>query len=233
MAAEGRTPPPASAKATRKPTEGPNTLMSPQRRSALRQQLRLTQGRFQDDSEFVVRVSKLRAVQAGSAGDRASLRFRYEGASAERSALKSGAVREQLGLKLRARDTCNLVYVMWRFQPEAKLVVSVKDNATDATHAECENRGYVNLRPQQQLEPAQVVQGQEYELTAAIHGDTLEAWINGKLVWQGQLPPSAAQLSGPAGFRSDNVQWTLLDFDAGAEGRAESGKSAPTGSAVP
>jgi len=224
-----KTAPPATA------YEGhPNRAMSPERRHALRQQLRVTQGRFLDDSGFVVRASKLRAVQADSAGDRASLRFRYEGASSERSALKSGAVREQLGLKLRARDGCNLVYVMWRFQPEAKLVVSVKANDSEATHAECENRGYANLRPQEQQAPAPIAQGEEYELSAEIQGNTLRAWINGKLVWQGQLPASAAQLSGPAGFRSDNVQWTLLDFDAGAApGSAAVGKSPPTASATP
>jgi hypothetical protein len=235
VATRAPTPPPRAKAAPSALVEQdrPKTVMSAQRRTALRQQLRLTEGRFLDDSSFAVRASKLRAVQTDSAGDRASLRFRYEGTSSERSELKSGAVREQLGLKLRARDSCNLVYIMWRFQPEARLVVSVKENASEATHAECENRGYTNLRPREQRAPAPVAAGAEYELTARIEGDTLSAWINGQLVWRGQLPASALQLSGPAGFRSDNVQWTLLDFDASApQGPSAVGKSDPTGSEV-
>ena len=30
--------------------------------------------------------------------------------------------------KLRAEDACNLVYVMWRIEPQSRLVVSVKRN---------------------------------------------------------------------------------------------------------
>ena len=37
-----------------------------------------------------------------------------------------GELRRQFGLKLRAQDACNLVYVMWRIEPASKLVVSIK-----------------------------------------------------------------------------------------------------------
>jgi len=61
--------------------------------------------------------------------------------------LGSGELRHQFGLKLRAQDACNLVYAMWRIEPESKLVVSVKTNPGEHSSAECGNRGYQNIKP--------------------------------------------------------------------------------------
>src|SRR5262249_42847765 len=63
-----------------------------------------------------VRVSepKMRAVAPDSDGNAAELRFVYQGPTSETTALASGEVRRQLGLKLRAQNGCNLLYVMWR-----------------------------------------------------------------------------------------------------------------------
>ena len=61
--------------------------------------------------------------------------------------LASGEMRRQFGLKLRAEDACNLVYAMWRIEPESKLVVSVKSNPGQHTSAQCGNRGYQNIKP--------------------------------------------------------------------------------------
>ncbi len=188
--------------------------MEPQRAAAFLHRVCVTEGAFAE--RLMVKANKLRCVDAESSGDHARLRFRYEGVTDERSALKSGAVREQIGVKLRARDTCNLLYVMWRFTPEPSLVVSFKDNPGESTHAECENRGYTNLRPSTKVMPPQVTPGGEYELSAQIEGARLRVWIDGQLVWDGSLPEAASKLAGPAGVRSDNVAWTLLDFDAGA-----------------
>jgi hypothetical protein len=48
---------------------------------------------------------------------------------------------------LRAEDACNLVYLMWRIEPESRLVVSVKRNPGQHASAECGNRGYQNVKP--------------------------------------------------------------------------------------
>lgn len=205
-------PPPAASLALPPRTNSP----APESRGSLRSRLRLTQGSFEGAAGLTARASKVRGVQIDSAGDRATLRFRYEGPSAERTTLKSGVVREQLGLKLRARDSCNLVYVMWRLAPESKIVVSIKVNPDDTSHDACENRGYANLRPDTQAEVPTLSIGQEHELAAEIRGQGLEAKIDGRVVWRGRLPAEAEHLSGPAGFRSDNVQWTLIDFETGA-----------------
>ena len=55
----------------------------------------------------------VRAFARNSRGDAASLAFRYLGPTATVRELASGQARHQVGLKLRAQDGCNVVYVMW------------------------------------------------------------------------------------------------------------------------
>lgn len=57
-----------------------------------------------------------------------------------------GEIRRQFGLKLHAQDACNLVDVIWRVDPESKLVVSVKRSPSQHSSAECGNRGYQNIK---------------------------------------------------------------------------------------
>jgi len=59
-----------------------------------------------------------RAVAQVSEGTSAQVRFRYLGPSAESKPLASGEMRRQIGIKLRAQDTCNIVYIMWHFAPD-------------------------------------------------------------------------------------------------------------------
>jgi hypothetical protein len=95
-----------------------------------------------------VKVPKMRAYVNQWTSQSAELRFTYLGGTSEQLALGSGAVRRQVGLKLHALDACNLVYAMWRIEPEQKLVVSVKRNPNAHASAECGNRGYENIKPQ-------------------------------------------------------------------------------------
>ena len=153
-----------------------------------------------------------RAVALGHAGDAASLRFRIRGTTTEERALDSGALRHQLGLKLRAQDACNLVYVMWRLAPTPRVEVSVKRNPGLATSKECGARGYKNVKPRVRHAPPAVELNTTHELHAEIAGDALTAWIDGNIVWQGILPETARTLTGPAGIRSDNVEVDIVDF---------------------
>jgi hypothetical protein len=157
----------------------------------------------------------MRCVLPRSTGQSAQLKFTYLGKTERRAALKSGIEREQIGLKLRARDSCNLIYVMWRLAPTPSVVVSFKNNAEQATHAECQNSGYSNLKAEASLLPPPAVPGATYVLGASIVGDEVLVEIDDKLSWKGRLPKEAQNLEGPAGFRSDNVAWQLVDFDVG------------------
>jgi len=75
-----------------------------------------------------VDVPKMRAYVTRRTAEVIEVRFTYLGATDKEARLGSGEMRRQFGLKLRAQDACNLVYAMWRIEPESKLVVSVKTN---------------------------------------------------------------------------------------------------------
>jgi hypothetical protein len=157
-----------------------------------------------------------RAVAAGHAGDAASLRVSVHGATAEGRALASGQERRQLGLKLRADNGCNLVYVMWRLDPKPKLDVSVKRNPGAHTASDCGARGYTKVRADGALPPPALDDGAPHVLRAEITGDALVAWIDDRVAWQGKLPELARDLSGPAGVRSDNLAFDVLAFSVDA-----------------
>jgi hypothetical protein len=170
------------------------------------------------------RFPKLRAYVNQPSTDAAELRFTYLGATASESRLGSGASRRQFGLKLRADDACNLVYVMWRIEPESRLVVSVKRNPDQHSSAECGNRGYQNITPRYSAPIPSLAPGQTHRLRADLHGDELSASVDGRIVWQGGLGAAAAGLRGPPGIRSDNAQ---LEFEMAVDAAAAKPGAAP------
>lgn len=177
----------------------------------------------------------MRAVALGAPGDAASLSFVYRGETAVSRELASGESRRQLGLKLRAQDGCNLVYVMWRLDPKPAISVSVKRNPGKRTHKECGANGYTRIKPLRGAALAPIpalAPGASHTLRAEISGDDLLAWIDDQLVWRGSLPAAARALSGPAGLRSDNLSFDLAAFSAGPAGPATSsaGPAGPAGS---
>jgi hypothetical protein len=156
------------------------------------------------------------------------VKFKYLGPTTETKKLASGHVRLQFGLKLRAADSCNLVYAMWRIKPasEAGLVVSVKRNEGMTTGKQCSNGGYHTIQPKSALKVAAFHQGESHAMRAEMTVRTtqqtkvahLQVWIDHKRVWDGDLPPMATDFDGPVGIRSDNVhvQFQLLAPPPGA-----------------
>lgn len=153
--------------------------------------------------------SAVRAVALDSSGDAAALRFAYDGPTERVSRLASGQVRRQVGLKLRAEDGCNLIYVMWRVAPEPGVEVSVKRNPGSRTHRECGTGGYIEIAPSERVDVPRLRTGTSHTLQAEIIGDVLIAWIDGTPVWQGHLDPAARDLVGSAGLRTDNAELDL------------------------
>jgi hypothetical protein len=173
-----------------------------------------------------VNQPKMRAYLNRASSDAASLEFTYLGPTALQSKLASGAAREQLGLKLRAQDACNLVYVMWRLRPDPQLVVSVKRNPGLRSSAECGNRGYRNVKPQATAPLAPVLPGSVHELGASLRGTDLEVRADGRTVWSGNLGDDARVLQGPVGIRTDNAH---LEFQLRvAEAASSADSSAPS-----
>jgi len=142
-------------------------------------------------------------------GQAAEIRFRYLGPSKTGKPLASGELRRQIGLKLRAADSCNVVYVMWHIAPDSRIAVSVKRNAGHS-HAQCGAHGYQPVAPQRQSAPQPIHPGEVRTLRAELRGRSLSVMADGKLVWQGLLasePPA-----GPMGFRTDNARFVLDYF---------------------
>ena len=164
--------------------------------------------------QMSVNVPKMRAYVDHETTDFAELRFTYLGPTAMQVPLASGAERQQLGLKLRAGDACNLLYVMWRVKPSSKLVVSVKRNDGQHSSSECGNHGYRDLSAEFSNPVPQLKPGDTHSLRAQIAAEELRVLVDDKVVWRGHLASDVAGLSGPVGVRTDNVH---SSFELGIE----------------
>jgi len=164
-----------------------------------------------------VSSKEMRAVlKHASPTQKVTINFTYLGPTKDVSHLGNGEVRHQFGIKLKAQDTCNLVYVMWNFDTQ-KIAVSVKLNPGQRTHAECLDRGYINnIKPQVSAPPPALQVDQPHALSAELKEQELTVKADGVLVWQGTLVPVVLHFKGPVGIRSDNAH-VVFDFLAGGD----------------
>jgi len=163
---------------------------------------------------FRVNAGGMRAVIAGDQSLAAEVAFTYRGPSTRAEPLANGELRRQIGLKLRAQDTCNVVYVMWHIEPKPGIAVSVKRNANASSHDECGAGGYINVRPRTSAAAPVIASASEppsdagaalqHTLRADVVGSDLRVTADGTLVWLGRLPPEAFEIDGPTGIRTDN-----------------------------
>jgi len=183
-----------------------------------------TSGRVDPLGPFGMKVNLggMRGVVAGDASAKAELAFTYGGPSSATSPLADGTIRRQIGLRLRAQDTCNAIYVMWQIAPQSRVAVSVKRNPGKSTHAQCLDQGYINLRPTGEPAPPPPQVGAARVLRAEIEGRILRVTADGTTAWQGTLPVEADALTGPAGIRSDNG---MFDFELRVPGGTQSAAS--------
>jgi hypothetical protein len=163
-------------------------------------------------NRLMVATSEMRATLKVRTQQNVTLKFTYFGPTKEVAHLGSGEVRSQFGIKLRAQDSCNIVYVMWHFAPDQKIAVSVKRNPGQSTHKECLDHGYINdIKPTTSASAPRVHVDQPHTLSAAMSGSNLRVTADNKLVWQGDLGPIALEFDGPVGLRSDNAR-VVFDF---------------------
>jgi hypothetical protein len=185
-------------------------------------------GRPLDGGKLLVSEGKTRGVVPGSGGDAAELRFLYRRPSVDAAPLADGEVRRQIGLKLRAADGCNVVYLMWHIDPQSEIAALVKRNRDQHESKQCGVGGYQKLTPTFARPVPRIEPGSSHTMHAAIRGTVLSAWVDDNLVWQGDLGPDLADLRGPAGFRTDNVevemQLLVAGAPTGAAGKCPEGK---------
>ncbi|MGO9950094.1 MAG: hypothetical protein ACLPWG_25045 [Steroidobacteraceae bacterium] len=157
-------------------------------------------------SGLTVDSPKMRAYVNAEPVQSIEARFTYLGATSHDIPLGSGAMRRQFGLKLRAQDACNLIYAMWRIEPESKLVVSIKENPGQHSSPECGNRGYRNIKPQRSVPPPKLRSGDVHTLRAEMARANMNIYIDDTLAWQGPLSSEALKWNERVGIRSDNVR---------------------------
>jgi hypothetical protein len=155
---------------------------------------------------FQVRTAEMRATLKAKTPQKLTVNFTYLGPTKEVSRLGSGEVRSQFGLKLRAQDICNVVYVMWHFSNPQGIAVSVKRNPGKQTHEQCLDQGYINdIKPRTSAPAPHVAVDQPHALSASMTGSELRVIADGNVVWEGDLGAVALEFDGPTGLRSDNA----------------------------
>jgi hypothetical protein len=181
-----------------------------------RANLCVTEGTIEERAtgEMSVNVPKMRAYVNETTPQLVEVQFTYLGSTENETRLGSGELRRQFGLKLRAEDACNLVYAMWRIEPESRMVVSVKTNPGQHTSAECGNRGYRNVKPAHSAPVPILHPGESHVLRAAMTGSRMQVFVDGSLVWDGDVGSDVLGFNGPVGMRSDNAR-LQMQFRAG------------------
>ena len=149
-------------------------------------------------------------VQSPTTPGVAEIRFTYMGPSTDAKPLASGELRRQIGIKLRSENQCNLLYVMWHIEPDAKFGVSVKRNPGDSTHAQCDAHGYTTIRPRVSAAMPRIAPGESHTLRATLNGNDLTVTADSIVVWEGPIGDGMAGIDGPAGLRTDNARF---EFD--------------------
>ena len=154
-----------------------------------------------------------RAVAQNVGYQSAEIRFRYLGPTQTSNPLASGELRRQIGIKLDAQDTCNLLYVMWHIEPDSRIAVSVKRNPGQHTHEQCGAHGYMDIKPSASIQPAKILSGDSHTLRADLQREKLTVSADGAVVWRGTLGNRIDDLVGPVGLRTDNARF---EYFAGA-----------------
>jgi hypothetical protein len=163
-------------------------------------------GRLQIDSPSSRAVLRFRSQPA------VEIRFTYLGPSTQLKPLATGELRRQIGIKLRAENTCNLVYAMWHIEPDSRVAVSIKRNPGMSTHEQCHAGGYINLQQSASATPLKIVVGQTHVLRAEMRGASLVVSTDGVEAWRGDLGPVIASFDGPVGLRTDNARFAFDYF---------------------
>lgn len=203
--------------------------------------LKVTLGSIKETKSGFLTITdaKVRAVEKAASASAAQLQFRYRGPSKKTTAPNSnGTIKRQIGLKLRAKDTCNLLYVMWeieRMQIRAdgardhrssreKIVVLVKSNPGISTHKRCGTDGYETIAAVYQDDPsrgfASAKDNKGHRLRAELvpegrAGYKLLVYVDGKEVWNGLISHRLLRgIDGPAGLRTDNGSF-IFKFSSG------------------
>ncbi|MBI6115869.1 FG-GAP repeat domain-containing protein [Salegentibacter maritimus] len=149
------------------------------------------------------------------------INFRYNGPSDADIPLTDGTMRRQIGLKLRSKNTCNVLYVMWWLEPYENIAVSIKSNPGMVYHSQCVDGGYTSLYADTSANSfppvSSMSDGEFHELGAQLIpiadsdpngsiGDDFQlvVCVDGYEVWRKAIYNLPQDISGASGIRTDN-----------------------------
>jgi hypothetical protein len=118
-------------------------------------------------------------------------------------------MRRQIGIKLRAQDTCNIAGANWHIETDARVAVAVKRNGGRHTNAQRSAQGYLNMKPMRDRNAPAIGQDEWHELKAVLSDSSLPFWTNGQVAWDGSVAAPLALIEGPVGPRSDHGRFEL------------------------
>lgn len=166
-------------------------------------------------NRLMISTAEFRAVLKHSTPQKTEMHFTYLGPTEQVFRLNNGEVRSQFGIKLRAADICNLVYVMWHVSPDQGLHISIKRNPGERTSQECKDSGYINnVKPSFSTPLPAIKVDESHVLGAEMVGSILTVTVDTNIVWRGDLGQIALQFNGPVGIRSDNAH-IVFDYFVG------------------
>ena len=207
----------------------PGSLIAGEPIDTPRSDLRVSLGRIsQTKSGYLTVVGpKERAVRTSGKHSQALLRFRYRGPSEKTAPLDSGAVIQQIGLKMHAMNTCNLLYIMWRIKPTEEIYIAIKRNPGKSKYKDCHANGYivlgrVPLKPLGITAATQKTHRLGASVTETAGRYAGEVTIDGRRIWSDDIDAKLiSDISGPVGFRSDNGSFIFKLFvtDAGSSSK--------------
>jgi len=160
----------------------------------------------QSEKTFTIESPSSRAVVKSSDDNFGAIEFEYLGPTSKDAPLASGRIVRQLGVKLNARDSCNVIYIMWNIDPEVGVQISTKINPRKSTHAECGVKGYKLVYESKPGELPAIRIGESHRLEATLQERDLTVKIDGKNIWHGDVGADAVNMSGYSGIRTDNVR---------------------------
>ena len=196
------------------------TVLASEPLDTLRSDLRVSLGTISQTTSGYLTVigPKERAVRTSGKHSQALLRFRYRGPSKKTAPLDSGAVIEQIGLKMRAMNTCNLLYIMWRIKPTEELYIAIKRNPGKVNYEDCGANGYkvlgrVPLKPLGITAAKQKTHRLGASVTETAGRYACEVTIDGRRIWSDEINAKLiSDIKGPVGFRSDNGSFIFKLF---------------------
>jgi hypothetical protein len=164
-------------------------------------QIVTTNGKISTASIYSIETPSARGNVLYHSGDNLELTIQYLGSTDTKQLFADGSFQEQVGMKLRNLNECNLVYVMRRIRPNPSVSISVKSNP-GLTNT-CGDKGYTMIKS---IPVATPVIGSTFVLTASMDPVTnlTIVKLDDKVLWAGGVP--FATNSGGAGIRTDNAK---------------------------